>query len=91
MRIRVKFFASFRELFKGKERELDLEEGTTIRKLLDVLCETSEEKEQIFKNGEIRPDVVVMKNSLPIASSRGLETELQEEDIVAIFPLMAGG
>lgn len=74
MRVTIKLFAFFRESrFKIENR--DLEKGTTVGNIVDVL-------------GINREEIgVLMINSRHTT----LETELRENDILAIFPVIGGG
>ena len=90
MIIRVRFFAHFRELFGAKDRELILSEGAVIRDAMDALCDTPASREQVF-DGQLKRDVIILKNGSPIASLGGLETPLAPEDTLAVFPLLGGG
>lgn len=74
MRVTIKLFAFFRESrFKIENR--DLEKGTTVGNIVDVL-------------GINREEIgVLMINSRHTT----LETELSENDILAIFPVIGGG
>jgi len=74
MKVTVKLFAFFRESrFKLENR--DLEKGTTVGNIVDVL-------------GINREEIgVLMINSRHTT----LETELSENDILAIFPVIGGG
>jgi len=74
VKVTIKLFAFFRESrFKIENR--DLEKGTTVGNIVDVL-------------GINREEVgVQMINSRHTT----LETELSENDILAIFPVIGGG
>ena len=74
MKVTIKLFAFFRESrFKIENR--DLEKGTTVGNIVDVL-------------GINREEIgVLMINSRHTT----LETELSENDILAIFPVIGGG
>lgn len=91
-KVKVKLFASMRQVFQEKEREIELERGTTVRGLLDSLCNTYEQRRRVFdQSGQIRSDVVILKNGRCIDFLDGSETALEEGDEIAIFPLMCGG
>jgi MoaD family protein len=91
MKIRVKFFAYFRELFEAKHKLVVLADGSTVAELLRVLCDTPERRAEIFDKNGLRPDVVLMKNEMNVQSQKGLRTGLEEGDVLAIFPLIGGG
>lgn len=91
MRIKAKFFAYFRDLFRGREVGLDLREGATVREALDTLCDSPEKRAEIFAGAELKPHLVVMVNGVHIHSLRGLDTVLAPEDTLAVFPFLGGG
>ena len=51
IRIKVKFFAHFREVFGAREKEMALERGSALSILLSQLTETSEQRREIFQGG----------------------------------------
>lgn len=91
MTVKVKFFAHFRELFGGRERDLALAPGGTVAEALAVLGDTPARRREILAGDALRPHIVVMVNGAPIGSFRGLATPLADGDTLAVFPLMGGG
>ena len=92
MKIRVKFFATLRELFGAEEKEIELESGSDILDLLNILCDSSRRRQMIFDNsGKLRPYIQVLKNRKPIQSLGGIHVELKEGDLVGILPPVFGG
>ncbi len=88
MTVRVRFLATFKALFGGSSREMDLPEGTTVGALLDALCDTPERRREVFgAGGVLKPQVVVMRNGSPA----GLADPLTAGDTVAVFPFLTGG
>ncbi len=90
MLVRIRFFANFRDLFGGKERELVVSDGSRVRDVLEKLCDTPETRKQVY-DGQLKRDVVVMKDGVPITSLQGLDTTLEQENTLAVFPLLGGG
>jgi MoaD family protein len=91
-KVKVKFFGPFRDLFGGRELEAELSEEVRLRDLLRQLCDTSDREKQVFAGAEtLQPHVVIMKNGIPVRRPDGLETPLQDGDIIAIFPFLGGG
>jgi molybdopterin synthase sulfur carrier subunit len=92
MIVRIKAFASFRELL-GADLSIDLRDGSTVKDLLDDLISSRRPlKSAIFdESGNIREYVVLMKNRKNIKSLDGLDTKLHEGDCLAILPPVAGG
>lgn len=92
MIVQVRAFANFKDIL-GKDLKVELEEGSTVRDLLDSLS-TSHHRfgPAIFcESGQVREYVIIMKNRKNIASQSGLETELLAGDEVTILPPLAGG
>jgi MoaD family protein len=91
MTVKAKFFADFRGLFGGREREIALAEGGTVAEALAVLCDTPARRREVFAGDGLKPRVVVMVNGTPIGSLQGLATRLAPGDTLAVFPLVGGG
>jgi MoaD family protein len=91
MTIKAKFFANFRDLFGGRERDLAVGEGATVRDALSLLCDTSERRREVFEGDCLKPHLVVMVNGVHVESLRGLDTVLSPGDTLAVFPMLGGG
>ena len=91
MKIKVKFFAHFRTIFAGREREVDLGAGLTVRDALELLCDTPTRRAEVFARGDLKPHLVVMVNGTHIDSRQGLDTALADGDTLAVFPFLVGG
>jgi MoaD family protein len=82
----VKLFANLRKIAGMKELSIT---GETVGALVKELVHRSPSMgEIILRNGEIGPHVVITLNGHNISE---LETPVTEQDIVAIFPPIAGG
>jgi molybdopterin synthase sulfur carrier subunit len=92
MKIKVRAFASFREIL-GKEIEMELKEGSTVRDLQEVLASSSPKlKEAAFDDsGNLLDYVLLMINRKRIDPSNLERAVLKDGDEVAIFPPVAGG
>ena len=92
MLVKVKFFATFRELFKGKEVEVELASAPNVQRLLNYLCQSPKCRREILdRYGKPRPDVMILKNGKQIQSLDGVQTELEAGDTIAMFPPLGGG
>jgi len=91
MRIKARFFAYFRDLFGGREREVLVDEGATVGGALAVLCDTPERRREIFAGEGLKPHLVVMVNGVHVESLGGLAAPLAPGDTIAVFPLLGGG
>jgi molybdopterin synthase sulfur carrier subunit len=91
MTIKAKFFAYFRDLFGGRERDVPLGAGRTVRDALELLCDTPARRAELFDGDGLKGHLVVMVNGIHIRALRGLDTELAEGDTLAVFPFLVGG
>lgn len=91
--VTVKFFASFREAV-GRE-QVEVTAVMDVAALLDELVQRFGEKmaEQIYKSGskKLRETVNILVNGRSINLLSGLDTNLKDGDVVAIFPPVSGG
>ncbi len=87
--IRVKLFANLREFTGTKELEI---EGGTVRDVLQKLCGKFPGFEKMIFDGErINPYMNVFLNGKNVLEHGGLETKLNRDDEIAIFPPVSGG
>ncbi|MEM2214056.1 MAG: ubiquitin-like small modifier protein 1 [Candidatus Nezhaarchaeales archaeon] len=93
MKVKVKFFALIREVTGVKEVEEEVEDGVTVRKLLEKLCEKMPKKFQnfIFNGREVSKNLIILVNRKGIRELDGLETKLKDGDEVALLPPVSGG
>jgi MoaD family protein len=92
MKIKVKFFATFGKLFGGGKKEIEMEGGSNILDLLNLLCDSRQRRQEIFdRSGKPKTYIQILKNRRPIQSLDGIHTELGEGDVVTILPPVAGG
>ena len=92
MLIKVLAFASFREIL-GKERELVVNEGATVKEVLAILTSSCTGfKLAAFEDSDVLMDyVLLMINKKRIDPPSDLSISLHECDELAIFPPVAGG
>ena len=92
MRVRVKAFATFREVMDSQV-DLDFVAGATIRTLLAELSGRYDGLgEQLFAAPEtVRDFVNILKNGRNVYFLAGLDTLLDDGDVIALFPPVAGG
>ena len=82
----VKLFANLRKLAGTKELSIT---GSTVGAVLNGLSEWKPDAGRIIlENGELRPHIVITVNGINITS---LEQAVADEDVIAIFPPIAGG
>jgi molybdopterin synthase sulfur carrier subunit len=92
MIVHIRAFANFRDIL-GKDLNVEVKEGSTVKDLLDDLILSRESlKSAVFdESGKVREYVILMKNRKNIDNLAGLGTELSEGDEVATLPPVAGG
>jgi sulfur-carrier protein len=89
--IKVKVFAGYREIVKGKEVEIRVK-GETVREAIDSLIVEHPGLKPLIKDDKgIRPYVNVLLNGKVIAGEGGLISSIKDGDILSVFPPVAGG
>ncbi|WP_435176162.1 ubiquitin-like small modifier protein 1 [Halorussus sp. AFM4] len=89
MTLELRFFANFREAVGQKTLERDYPDGTTVGEVLTDLVE--EYDLDVFEDGDIRPQLSVMKNGKDVVHIDGRDTPLDDGDTLSVFPPVAGG
>lgn len=93
MEIELRFFASFREAVGQKRLERRYEDGTTVGEILAELeAEFNDlEGNLLDEQGEIRPNLSILRNGHDVVHTDGVETRLEPGDELSVFPPVAGG
>lgn len=96
MPIRVRFFGSLKDY--SKKREIIINLQTKTMNILSLMQYLSEKLGKNFNNalinpetGQIRYYIKIMVNGTDIAVLDGLKTIIKEDDIIQVFPPIAGG
>ena len=92
MKVHVKAFATFREVMDN-QLDMDFPHGATIRTLLAELNGKYEGLGELMfaAPGTLRDFVNILKNSRNVHFLAGLDTPLDDGDVIALFPPVAGG
>jgi molybdopterin synthase sulfur carrier subunit len=91
-KVEAAFYGLLKRVFQEEKKQIDLSNASNIRTLLLVLCNSRERRDRIFdEHGNVRQNISIFINGRNILFLKGLETELNAGDSVAIFPPMAGG
>ena len=92
MDLTLRFFATFREIAGQKVVEKTYDDDLTIGGLLTALEEEYPEmQEELLINGDIKPQINVLKNGREVLHMQGIETPLEDGDTISLFPPVAGG
>ena len=92
MKVRVRFFARFRELL-GTDITAHPEGGTTFTVLIrEVARKKREGYDAIFdENGAFREFVILMRNGKRVEAADAEKTVIADGDEIAVFPPVSGG
>jgi molybdopterin synthase sulfur carrier subunit len=97
LQVSVRFFTSLREIVNKKEEILKFPEGekVTVDLVLKTLAQRFGKRfvEYVYdsKTGEIKGFLQLLINGKSASTLNGLETELEDSDILAILPPVGGG
>ena len=93
MKITFRTFAGFREIIGAGEQELFLPEGETMGGFLKNLCDLHPRLQaKVFDaSGNVRPYILILKNGRNIESLQHLDTIIAADDVISVFPPVAGG
>ncbi len=92
--MQVNFFATFRTITGKKTVFFDLAENATAAELLQVIVDTFPAlgKHLMVEEGQLRPHVHFLVNGQDVQLlAEALQTPLKPQDMIDIFPPVAGG
>ncbi|AEH24139.1 ubiquitin-like small modifier protein 1 [Pyrococcus yayanosii] len=89
MKVRVRYFARFRDLAGVGEEDVELPEGATVRDLIELIKDRHPRfKDEVFGEGHDEDaDVNISVNGRYV----DWDQELHDGDVVGIFPPVSGG
>ncbi len=97
MHVSVRFFTSLREIVGKKEETIEFKPGEkpSVGTVLKYLAK-SHGKDFVnyvydAKTGEVKGFLQLLVNGRSISSEKGLETDLEDGDVLAIIPPVGGG
>lgn len=92
MELELRFFATFREAAGSKTVQWGASDDAVVG---DLLTELEAEYEgmngRLIEDGELAPQINVLKNGREVLHLDGLDTDLDDGDTLSIFPPVAGG
>ncbi|MGB9729848.1 MAG: MoaD family protein [Thermoprotei archaeon] len=93
VKVKVVFYATFREKFKVNEIDLDID--GTFKSLMDSLTNNlgEEVKKELYDDNTnyIKKDVIMLVNGRSVEYLGGPSVKFNDGDKIAIFPPVAGG
>lgn len=90
----VKVFATYRRILNNqKEIQLDVPTPMSTRRALDTIFTDypALQPEILDDEGQVLPHVSVFVSGRDIRHKQGLDTPLQEGEVLSLFPPVAGG
>jgi len=93
MRLRVRFFAGFRDVTGARETEVEVKSPATVERMLESLFRLYPrlQSELLDDHGGVREYVVVLVNGRSIRDLKRGATPVHDGDEIALFPPVAGG
>jgi molybdopterin synthase sulfur carrier subunit len=92
MKVKVKFFARFRELL-GTDIIAEPHEGSMLTTLIEEVARKNRDGyDAIFdEHGTFREFVILMQNGKRVDTADAAKTGISDGDEIAVFPPVAGG
>lgn len=87
----IKFFAYIRDYTHTKQSNMD--QCETVEELLKKLCGKYGKKfeNKVFEDKQLSNEIIILVNGRNIEDCEGIQTKLNQEDLICIFPVVAGG
>ena len=92
--MKVNFYATYRPIVGGKTIEFDVDHGITIRQLVDAITMRfpAMQREMLDAAGNLYSHVHIFVNGRDACYlDNGMDTVIQADDILNIFPPVGGG
>jgi sulfur-carrier protein len=88
----IRYFADIRELTGCKE-ETWTRATSNIRSLLEELAAEhgSAFGKRVFEGNQLNSTIIIFINGRDVVYLQGIDSSLKSDDVVAIFPMVAGG
>ncbi|WP_336002232.1 ubiquitin-like small modifier protein 1 [Halorientalis halophila] len=93
MHLELRFFATYRAAVGQKTVEREFDDGATVAEVLSTLESEYRdlERQLLDEDGEIRPQLSILKNGRDVTHMDGGATLLEDGDSLSVFPPVAGG
>jgi MoaD family protein len=93
MKITVQAMSSLKYIAKKSKMSINIEEGGTVRSLLNSMSEIDEKlfNAILDHEGELNSGIIILVNKRDIDVLQGLNTKLQDGDTVILLSAVHGG
>ena len=92
MDIQLRFFATFRDAVGQKSLARSVDDGATVGNVLeDLEAEYDGLDGRLLEDGRVAQHLSVLKNGRDVAHLDGVDTDLEDDDVLSVFPPVAGG
>jgi molybdopterin synthase sulfur carrier subunit len=87
-----KLFADLSEIAGGRTVEVEASPGDTVGDALDALLDAHPAlRDRVLEDGSVADHINVLRNGQSVRQDEGLETTLEPDDELALFPPVSGG
>lgn len=88
----IKYFATFRDITRELTYRID-NPPATLGELLELLSVRygSDFRRAVYDGEELSPFVILLVNGRNVRHTGGLDTPIHTEDLLSVFPMVAGG
>ena len=93
IRVTARFFGSFKQATQKRDIEIAIPNGSTVAILLAKIIAKYPSLQRLIldNNLQLGSWVVILINGRNMSIFEGVNTQLNEGDVVAVFPPVAGG
>jgi molybdopterin synthase sulfur carrier subunit len=91
MTLELRFFATFREAVGTKTITREYDAATVGDVLVALESEFEGLAGEILDGGAVKPQVNVLLNGRDVTHEQGVDTPIEPDDTLSIFPPVAGG
>lgn len=96
LKVKVRYFTTLRELARRAEEDFELEDRILLKDLIEIIALKygDEARRYLYadeKHNLIDPSLRILVNGIDSKMLRGLETKIEDGDVIAIIPPIGGG
>lgn len=91
LKINVLYFASVREALGKSKEEVEVEEGISIKGILEILMRKNEKAKDLLSFENLTKRIFIAYNARIISKEEIENIILKEGDTIAVMPIISGG